>query len=72
MNKFFINATKKLNLKPFKNSSETDMSQIRFVFKNHVNIWKVHVLEFASFTFIYLSMEKDHLSIGKLVKNSRN
>ena len=72
MNKFFINATEKLNLKPFKNSSETDMSQIKSVFKNHVNYWKVYVLEFASLTLIYLSMEKDHLSIGKLVKNSRN
>ena len=28
MNKFFINATKKLSLKPFKNSSDTDINQI--------------------------------------------
>ena len=41
MNKLFINTAKKLNLKPFKNSSETDINQIASVFKNHVSIRRV-------------------------------
>ena len=41
VNKFFINTTKKLNLKPFKNSSDTDVNQITSVFKNHVSIRKL-------------------------------
>ena len=32
----------------------------------------VHVLQFFSLIIIQLSMEKDHLSIKKLVKNLRN
>ena len=38
MNKFVINTTKKLNLKMFRNSSDTDINQIISVFKNHVSI----------------------------------
>ena len=41
INKFFINTSKKLNLKPFKNSSDTDINQITSVFKNHVSIRKI-------------------------------
>ena len=41
MNKFSINTTKKLNLKPFKNSSDTDINQITSVFQNHVSIRKI-------------------------------
>ena len=41
MNKFFINITKKLNLKPFKNSSDTDINQITSVFKIHVSNRKI-------------------------------
>ena len=41
MNKFFINTTKKLNLKPFKNSADTDINQITSVFQNHVSIRKI-------------------------------
>ena len=41
MNKYFINTTKKLNLKPFKNSSNTDINQITSVFKNHLSIRKI-------------------------------
>ena len=41
MNKFFINATKRLNLKPFKNSADTDINQIRSAFQNHVSIRKI-------------------------------
>ena len=41
MNKFFINTSKKLNLKPFKSSSDTDVNQIASVFKNHVSIRKI-------------------------------
>ena len=41
MNKFFINTAKKLNLKPFKKSSDTDINQITSVFKNHVSIRKI-------------------------------
>ena len=33
VNVFFINATKKSNLKPFSNSSNTDKTQITSVFK---------------------------------------
>ena len=40
MNKFFINTTKKINLKLFKTSSDTDINQITSVFKNHVIIKK--------------------------------
>ena len=38
MNKFFINTTKKLNLKTFKNSSDADINQITSIFKKHVSI----------------------------------
>ena len=38
MNKFVINTTKKLNLKMFRNSSDTDINQIIPVFKNYVSI----------------------------------
>ena len=42
MNKFFINATKnKLNLKPFKNSSNTHLNLITSVSKNYVSIRKI-------------------------------
>ena len=41
MNKFFINTTKKINLKLFKTSSDTDINQITSVFKNHVIIKKI-------------------------------
>ena len=41
MNKFFINTNKKLNLKPFKNSADTDINQITSVFQNHVSIRKI-------------------------------
>ena len=41
MNKVFINTTKKLNLKPFKNSSDTDINQITSVSQNHVSIRKI-------------------------------
>ena len=41
INKFFINTSKKLNLKPFKNSSDTDINQITSVFKSHVSIRKI-------------------------------
>ena len=41
MNKFFINTTKKLNLKPFKISSDTDINQITFACKNDVSIRKI-------------------------------
>ena len=41
MNKYFINTTKKLNLKPFKNSSNIDINQITSVFKNHLSIRKI-------------------------------
>ena len=35
MNTFFINTTKRLNLKPFKNSCGGDINQITSVFENH-------------------------------------
>ena len=41
MNKFFMNTTKKLNIKPFKNFSDTDINQIASVFKNNVSIRKI-------------------------------
>ena len=42
MNKFFINGTKnKLNLKPFKNSSNTHLNLITSVSKNYVSIRKI-------------------------------
>ena len=41
INKFFINTSKKLNLKPFKNSSDTDINQITSVSQNHVSIRKI-------------------------------
>ena len=37
----FLNTTKKLNLKPFKKSSDTDINQITSVFKNQVSIRKI-------------------------------
>ena len=42
INKFFINTAKKLNLKLFKNSFDTDINQITSVFKSHVSIKKIH------------------------------
>ena len=41
MNRFFINTTKKVNQKQFKDDSETKINQITSVFKNHVNIRKI-------------------------------
>ena len=41
MNKFFRNTTKKLKLKPFKNSSDTGINQTTSAFKNHVSIRKI-------------------------------
>ena len=62
MNKFFINATKKLNLKPFKNSSGTDINQITSVFKNHVSIKKIQEcfpnIETNDFNFRKVSLKE--------------
>ena len=39
---------------------------------NSRNLFNVHVLQFASLIFNYSSIEKDHLSIKKGVKNLWN
>ena len=41
LNRFFINTTERLNLKPFKNSSGTDINQITSFSENHVSIRKI-------------------------------
>ena len=62
MNKFFINITKKLNLKPFKNSSDTDINQITSVFQNHVSVRKIQEcfpnIKTNDFNFRQVSLKK--------------
>ena len=41
MNAFHVNATENLKIKPLKTSSDTDINQIKSVFKNHVSIRKI-------------------------------
>ena len=41
MNNIFINVTKKLNLKPYKDSSLTDINGISSNFDNHISIKKI-------------------------------
>ena len=41
MNNFFINVTKKLDLRPSKNSNLTDINVIISNFNNHVSIRKI-------------------------------
>ena len=62
MNTFFINITKKLNLKPFKNSSDTDINQISSVFQNHVSVRKIQEcfpnIKTNDFNFRQVSLKK--------------
>ena len=62
INKFFINATKKLNLKPFKNSSDTDINQIPSVFQNHVSIREIQEcfpnIKASDFNFRHVSLKE--------------
>ena len=62
MNKFFINTTKKLNLKPFRNSSDTEINQITSVFENHVSIRKIQEcfpnVEESDFNYSQLSLNE--------------
>ena len=62
MNKFFINTTKKLNLKPFKNSSDTDINQITSVFQNHVSITEIQEffpnVKASDFHFRHVSLKE--------------
>ena len=41
MNNFFINITKNLNLKPYKDSSLTDINKIASDFDNHISIKRI-------------------------------
>ena len=70
MNKFFINTTKKLNLKPFKSSSDIDINQITSVFKNHVSITKIQEcfvnIEANDFYFRQVSLKEVKLEILNL------
>ena len=60
--KFFINTTKKLNLKPFKNSSDTVINQSTSVFKNHVSIRKIQEcfpkIEANDYSFRHVFLEE--------------
>ena len=62
MNKFFITTTKKLDLKRFKNSSETDINQIASVFKNYASIKKIQEcflnIEANGFNFRQVSLKE--------------
>ena len=62
MNTFFINITKKLNLKPFKNSSDTDINKITSVLQNHVSIRKIQEcfpnIKANDFNFRQVSLKK--------------
>ena len=58
MNKFFINPTTKLNLKPFKNSSDTDINQITSVFKNHLSIRCFPNIEVSDFNLRQVSLKE--------------
>ena len=70
MNKFFINTTKKLNIIPFKNSSDTDINQITSFFKNHVSIRKIQEyflhIEANDFNFRQLYLKEVKLEILNL------
>ena len=59
MNNYFINITRRLNLKPYTASNTIDIEQIISAFNNHVNIKKIrdvfpeissHNFEFIKFT----------------------
>ena len=64
INKFFINTYKKLNLKPFKNSSDTDINQITSVFENHVSIEKIQKcfpnIKANDFNFRQVSLKEEN------------
>ena len=70
MNKFFINTTRKLNLKPFKSSSDTDTNQITSAFKSHVSITKIQEcfpdIEANDFNFRQVSLKEVKLEILNL------
>ena len=62
MNAFHVNATENLKIKPIKTSSDTDINQIKSVFKNHVSIRKIQEcfpnIEANDFNFRQVSMKK--------------
>ena len=62
MNEFHVNATEKLKIKPFKTSSDTEINQIKSVFKNHASIRKIQEsfpnIEANDFNFRQVSMKK--------------
>ena len=62
MNAFHVNATENLKIKPLKISSDTDINQIKSVFKNHVSIRKIQEcfpnIEANDFNFRQVSMKK--------------
>ena len=62
MNAFHVNATENLKIKPLKTSSDTDINQIKSVFKNHVSIRKIQEcfpnIEANDFNFRQVSMKK--------------
>ena len=72
MNKFFINSTKNLNLKPFKNSSETDINHVTSVFKNHASIKRIQEclpnIEENYFNFRQVSLKEVKSEILNLSK----
>ena len=60
--KVFINATKKLKLAPFRNSFDTYINQITFVFKDRVSIRNIQKcfsnIETNYFNFRHASLKK--------------
>ena len=70
MNEFHVNATEKLKIKPLKTSSDTDINQIKSVFKNHVSIRKIQEcfpnIEANDFNFRQVSLKEVKLEILNL------
>ena len=70
MDKFFINTTKKLNLKPFKSSSDTDINKITSVLQNHVSIRQIQEcfpnIKANDFNFRQVSLKKVKSEILKV------
>ena len=72
-----MNTTKKLNIKPFKNSSDTDINQITSVFKNNASIRKIQEcfpnIKTNDFNFRRVSLKEVNSEISNLnVKKSSN
>ena len=61
MNNYFINITRRLNLKPYTASNTIDIEQIISAFNNHVNIKKIRDVfpEIRSYNFEFIKFTEE-------------